>query len=236
MNADRIISSVLIIMAFAFCVQCKKASLSAPVPHSADTVTKTMLSLGDSYTFGQSVKASERFPQQTADILKQEGINIDPITFVAKTGWTTIDLLSAMQRLPGNKTYDYVTLLIGVNDEYQSLNIADYPGRFASLLKKAIACAGGRTDHVIVISIPDYSITPFVTGQDKTAVSAAIADYNTINKKIAKGSSCAYIDINEVYREGAADESLIAGDHLHPSGKEYRKWANLLAGYIATLK
>lgn len=197
---------------------------------------RTMLALGDSYTIGQSVDENLRFPAQAVALLDSEGMAIKMPDYVAKSGWTTIDLMSALQNARLDAKYDFVTLLIGVNDQYQGINISEYDNHFTQLLDKSIAYAAGQRDHVMVISIPDYSITPFVEPAGKALVSTQIEMYNKINEKITVQRGCKYIDITNIYLQGANDPSTMAGDHLHPSGKEYKKWAALIAEYIRTVK
>ncbi len=147
------------------------------------------------------------------------------------TGWTTLNLQNAInQNTLG--TYDVVSLLIGVNDQYQGLDTAGYRIRFNQLINKAISLAGDNTKKVFVLSIPDYSATPFVPAASKSAVSKEINDFNAINKQITLGYKITYIDITSLSREVVNDPSLLAGDGLHYSGKEHQKWAELLAPLI----
>ena len=190
------------------------------------------LALGDSYTIGQSVADSERFPAQTAQYLKNENIPVKDPEYIAVTGWTTLNLMSGIEYKNPAKNYDIVTLLIGVNDQYQGMNISDYATHFQQLLNTSIELAGNRKRHVFVLSIPDYSATPFVDPSKKAQVSKEIDAFNAVNKQITQQYNIAYIDITPSTRLAATDPSLIANDGLHPSGKEYKVWANLLAPVI----
>lgn len=233
--------------------QCSKADgtqsqinggmVQTPPPATIDTSgNRTFLALGDSYTIGQSVDDTLRFPMQAVSLMNKSGFNVSAPVFVARTGWSTIDLTHAIDRASLDTSYTYVTLLIGVNDEYQrlddqsgGLDLADYTKRFATLLAKAITFAGGKANHVIVVSIPDYSLTPFVSASSKASVSARIEKYNQVNETTATAAGCKFLDIGTIYSETTADGTLIASDHLHPSGKEYGKWANLLEQYLINL-
>jgi lysophospholipase L1-like esterase len=190
------------------------------------------LALGDSYTIGQNVQVNERFPAQTVQLLKTQGLNISEPNYIAVTGWTTINLLSAINQQKPAQDFNIVTLLIGVNDQYQRLDTAGYTVRFEELLNKAIHHAGNRKANVFVVSMPDYSATPFVAPSSKARVSMEIDQFNAINKRITQQYNISYTDITPSTKEAANDASLVANDGLHPSGKEYRKWANMLAPKI----
>jgi len=199
-----------------------------PTPIPTTFVYKSYLALGDSYTIGQSVDSVDRFPTQTATILKQENINIVPLQYIATTGWTTTNLSTAITSVNPRGPFDVVSLLIGVNDQYQNRNINDYGGRFLQLLQTAIQLAGNKPNHVFVLSIPDYGVTPF--GGSNSTISQQIDAYNAINKQVTQSIvGVNYIDITPASRLAATDESLIAIDGLHPSGKQYKLWADLLA-------
>ncbi len=189
----------------------------------------TYLALGDSYTIGESVMESERFPSQTVALLKNDGIEIHAPEYIAKTGWTTNDLSNAIASQNPKGPYNVVSLLIGVNDQYQGMDTAGYRIRFTSLLEKAISLAGNDTAHVFILSIPDYSVTPFAANRDTQYIRKQIDEFNTINKEITLAYNVSYTDITPSTREAKTDASLLANDGLHPSGKEYAKWAHMLA-------
>ena len=182
------------------------------------------LALGDSYTIGESVSETERWPVQLVDTLQRAGIKIDKPKIIAKTGWTTVELRTAIADAELNAPYDLVSLLIGVNDQYDGLNFDDYPDRFEYLLEKAITLAGNRPGHVFVVSIPDYSVTPFGQSKNPAKISREIAKYNTTNQSIADRLGVHYINITPGSTLAANDTSLVAGDGLHPSGNMYRQW------------
>ena len=206
-----------------------------PPPPSSDTskAPRYYLALGDSYTIGQSVLVEERFPMQTAKNLTAASVNFLTPEIIARTGWTTGNLINAISATPPKRqTYDAVSLLIGVNNQYQHLSQDQYSTEFTTLLKTAIGYAGNNPKRVFVLSIPDYSVTPFASGSNKALIASQIDSFNTINLNIALQNGVHYLNITTSSREAAADPSLVATDGLHPSGKEYKKWANLLAPMI----
>lgn len=190
------------------------------------------LALGDSYTIGQSVGEAERFPAQTIDLLKAENLLFDAPEYIAITGWTTQNLLDGIAQQNPQGPYDVVSLLIGVNDQYQHFDTSGYRSRFTECLNKAIALAGNNKNHVFVLSIPDYSVTPFAQGMNTAQISKEIDEFNAINKAITEANNIIYIDITPSTRQAKTDASLIAADGLHPSGKEYAQWAALLAPQV----
>lgn len=202
-----------------------------PVPGSS----KTYLALGDSYTIGASVDTSLRFPVQTREWLLSNAIKMNAPQIIATSGWTTLNLQSAINSQNPVGPYDVVSLLIGVNDQYRERNSNGYKERFTTLLLKSIQLAGDKTSHVFVLSIPDYSVTPFAQFSDIAAIRKEIDEFNRINKEVTLQYNCVYLDITPSTREAANDPSLIAGDGLHPSGKEYKKWAERLGPLMKTV-
>ncbi|MBI5372843.1 MAG: SGNH/GDSL hydrolase family protein [Sphingobacteriales bacterium] len=220
---------------FLLALSCKKPA-AVPVMNNPPVLTnaKTWLALGDSYTIGQSVDPADRFPAQTVSLLKQAGINIGNPAYIAATGWTSGVLLSQVEaQNPG--TYDVVSLLIGVNDEYQAHDTTGYRQRFTTLLEKSVLLAKGKKENVFVLSIPDYSVTPYAAYSDTARIREEIDWFNAINKNVTDAYQCVYLDITPSTREGRYDRSLIAADGLHPSALEYRKWAQRLAPLMQVL-
>jgi lysophospholipase L1-like esterase len=203
-------------------------SQPAPAPPSASSPSGTLrfLALGDSYTIGESVSESDRWPVQLAAALRSRGLNVGDPTIIATTGWTSADLSSAMDRASLSPPYDLVGLLIGVNNQFQGRSEDEYREQFDDLLKRSIHLAGDRTSRVIVLSIPDWGVTPFAKqmGADPAAVASAIDRFNAINRQITEHSGAAYIDITPVTRDR---RDLVADDGLHPSGQMYAKWVEL---------
>jgi len=194
------------------------------------------LALGDSYSIGESVLLEDNFPNQLVKLLNEENNQWHPARIVAKTGWTTDELQAGISEAKKNElllpTYDLVTLLIGVNDQYRERPMEEYKPRFESLLKQAIQFAGNKATRVIIISIPDWGITPFANGRDREQIAREIDAYNAINKKIALEYKVQYLNITDWTREAANDPTLLAADGLHPSGKEYKRWAEKIATLI----
>lgn len=193
------------------------------------------LALGDSYTVGESVPSQDNFPNQTVQLLKSSGYDFKPAEIVAKTGWTTDELQNKINTYSFTPPYNIVTLLIGVNNQYRGRPVDNYKSEFENLLKQAIKFASGKADHVIVVSIPDWGATPFADGRDKEQIANEIDEYNAANKTISELYKVHYLDITPWTREAASDPSLVAGDGLHPSAKEYKRWSEKLACKIKTV-
>ncbi|MGC4039049.1 MAG: SGNH/GDSL hydrolase family protein [Chitinophagaceae bacterium] len=191
--------------------------------------TFTYLALGDSYTIGQNVPASDNYPNQIVQLLTKSNI-YGKLKIIATTGWTTNDLKNGISKDDNLLlSYDIVTLLIGVNNQYQHKPIETYKTEFKELLDKSVQFANGNPYHVVVLSIPDWGVTPFANGRDRTLISKEIDQYNSINKDISSKAGVNYLDITPWTREAASDPSLLASDQLHPSGKEYARWAESLS-------
>lgn len=189
------------------------------------------LALGDSYTIGQSVAPDEKWPIQLSKQLQELGCSVDTTIIIAQTGWTTTNLSNAINAQELDTNFNLVSLLIGVNNQYQGKNIEDYPAAFESLLKKAIQFASGNPNNVMVLSIPDYAYTPYgETVADPSRISREIDAYNAINKEISNAYEVAYYNITPISRGGLANPSLVASDGLHPSGFQYARWVNLILG------
>ena len=183
------------------------------------------LALGDSYTVGEGVKYENSFPVQLVNDLKFDGIKIDSINIIAKTGWTTSKLIDSLSTY-NNKKYDLVTLLIGVNNQYRDLNISDYIVEFENLLLRSISYS--KNSNVFVLSIPDYGVTPFAVDMDREKISKEIDEYNRINKEISKKYNIEYFNVTDISRLAEFDSTLLTNDRLHPSKKMYKMWVNEL--------
>ena len=184
------------------------------------------LALGDSYTIGESVEEGERFPNQLAALLANEGITVEVKT-IARTGWTTDELWQGIQAETLSPPYDMVSLLIGVNNQYRGRSIEEYREGFVFLLNKAIEYAGGNIRHIIVFSIPDWGVTPFAYGRDTTKIATEIDAFNQVNLEESQKAGVHYVDITPISRLALNDKGLIASDGLHPSGSMYAQWAQL---------
>jgi lysophospholipase L1-like esterase len=190
------------------------------------------LALGDSYTIGESVPVYENFPYQTVQLLRRAGHHFNAPEIVAKTGWTTDELQDGIRQTCFQSSYDFVSLLIGVNNQYRGRSVNEYSIDCEKLLQQAIRFANKKSAHVFVMSIPDWGVTPFAKGRDIKKISSEIDAYNEANKKLADQYNCNYINITHFTREAASDLTLLAADQLHPSGKDYARWAQLLSTAI----
>ncbi|MCB2195509.1 MAG: SGNH/GDSL hydrolase family protein [Bacteroidetes bacterium] len=182
------------------------------------------LALGDSYTIGQSIPTKESFPIQLANSLKQNNISISEPQIIAKTGWTTDELSIGIDTSKVLDQYDLVTLLIGVNNQYRGRSIENYRKEFNQLLNKSIKFAGNDQNKVIVISIPDWSVTPFAKERDAATISKEIEVFNTVNLEESTKLGVQYVNITDISRKTKTDSTLLAEDGLHPSAKMYALW------------
>lgn len=206
---------------------CEKDELLAPpamaTNGTADT-TLTYLALGDSYTIGTSVRSREAWPALLALQLDWEVGTRAELKTIARNGWRTDNLSNALDGAEPGNDFDLVTLLIGVNDQYQNFSVSGYRMRFADLLDRAIGYAGGKVGRVLVVSIPDYAYTPFEAGN--ASVSRDIDAFNEAARSEAKARGVAFSSITEISRDGLADPALVADDGLHPSAKQYARWVD----------
>ena len=201
------------------------------IPHPPTAYT--YLALGDSYTIGTSVAEDYRYPIQVATQLNRQGIALQKPDFIATNGWTTQDLLNGIAlKMPPN-TYDVVSLLIGVNNQYQQRDTVGYREQFRKCLIEAVRLAAGKAGHVFVLSIPDYSVTPF--GHGSVSIALQIQQYNQINYEVTTEYGINYTNITPISQQAATNSSLIASDGLHPSGQQYALWTQLLAPKIAAI-
>jgi lysophospholipase L1-like esterase len=185
------------------------------------------LALGDSYTVGQSVQLDLSFPYQLTQLLGKDQTE-DP-SIIAATGWTTANLINAIDQSGiQNKKFEFVTLLIGVNDQYQGISTATYSNNFTKLLNTAITLANNKVNRVFVLSIPDYSVTPYAASANRDKIATEIDQFNTINKQIALSAGVNYLNITDISRKAKDEPDLIAGDGLHPSAKMYNLWVQRL--------
>lgn len=184
------------------------------------------LALGDSYSVGEAVDSSERWPERVAVMLRTRGLDLGVPQIIAQTGWTTDDLAAGIAAAAPAAPYDIVSLLIGVNNQYRGRSAEDYRAGFRSLLAHAIALAGARARRVIVVSIPDWGVTPFAEGRDRSGITAAIDRFNAIGREEADAAGARFADITPASRERS--EGWVARDGLHPSGAQYERWAGVL--------
>ncbi|WP_296618273.1 SGNH/GDSL hydrolase family protein [Marivirga sp.] len=193
---------------------------------------KSYLALGDSYTIGEAVDSNETWSKVLSDRLNQRGIPIELKKIIATTGWTTDELLEAINNDKSlkNSTFDVVSLLIGVNNQYRGYGIKQYKAEFEQLIKKAIDLAGKKTGKVFVVSIPDYGVTPFAKENNKNAdlIAKELYQYNSIAKNISDEYGVRFFDITPISLKAIWDKDFVAKDKLHPSAKMYAEWAEYL--------
>ena len=193
----------------------------------AHTGPLRFLALGDSYTIGESVRPAERWPVQLAQLLRADGTNIQDPVIIARTGWTTDELWTGMDRAEPQGPFDLVSLLIGVNNQYRGRELPEYRWQFVQLVRRAMGLAGDRPERVLVLSIPDWGVTPFAQGRDRALIGKQIDRFNAINREEALRLEVNYVDVTPSSRQAIADAALIAADGLHPSGQLYAEWAQL---------
>ncbi|MEQ1553406.1 MAG: GDSL-type esterase/lipase family protein [Ferruginibacter sp.] len=190
------------------------------------------LALGDSYTIGEGVMLSESYPYQTVQLLRKKNIKIAAPEIIAKTGWTTDELDTAISKTTFLPSYDIVTLLIGVNNQYRGRSVKEFETEFSHLLQLAIKFANNNSNHVFVLSIPDWGVTPFAATSNANDIATEIKMYNEVCKTITSQFNCYFIDITTEQILNGNKEAYLAADGLHPSGLEYINWAKKLADTI----
>ena len=196
----------------------------------SDPISQAQLSylaLGDSYTIGEGIDAAGRWPVQLAAALRTHGIDLADPRILATTGWTTDELWAAMDAAEPLGAWDFVSLLIGVNNQYRGRSVDDYVGEFHRLLRRAIALAGDRVDRVLVLSIPDWGVTPFAvaSGRDRQAIAADLDAYNAAARDLCEAHGVAFVDITGISRDRGGTAEMLADDGLHPSASQYARWA-----------
>lgn len=183
------------------------------------------LALGDSYTIGEAVGADERWPVRLTALLRARGIAVAAPQIVARTGWTTDELSAGIDAAHPRGTYELVTLLIGVNNQYRGRPASEYREHFRGLMARAVAFAGGRADHVVVLSIPDWGVTPFAAGRDRTRIATEIDEFNSLSRAETLRAGAHYVDVTAISRRADREPNLVASDGLHPSAAMYDEWA-----------
>lgn len=194
---------------------------------------RTYLALGDSYTIGEAVEAAERWPVQLIDSARKVGYPVDNPKIIATTGWTTGELKKGIENegIEGN-TYDFVSLLIGVNNQYRGQDIEIYRQEFEELLLQSIEFAGGSSERVFVVSIPDYGVTPFGKANAEK-IAEELDEYNQIAEDFCSQYKVRYFYITDISRQAKSNPELIASDNLHPSGEMYQLWVERIYPWFA---
>lgn len=186
------------------------------------------LALGDSYTIGEAVSPEEAWPACLAALLRAAGLPVAEPEIVARTGWTTDELARGIDAAQPRGPFDLVTLLIGVNNQYRGRSTTEYREEFRALLARAVVLAGAQPDRVVVLSIPDWSVTDFAAGRDRARIAREIDDFNSINREEALRGGARYVDVTAISRRAAHETGLTASDGLHPSGAMYEEWTRVV--------
>jgi len=187
------------------------------------------LALGDSYTIGESVKESERWPVQLSNTLRNK---LNKPVIIAKSGWTTDQLIDTLNKINFNKKFDFVSLLIGVNNQYRGRSVENFKEGFTILLKKSIEYANYKKERVMVVSIPDWGVTPFAKNKNRTIIGNEIDAFNKVIHDECMKNNITFFNITEISRKAVNDNSLIAEDGLHPSKKMYKQWVKIIKPYF----
>src|SRR6185503_2828020 len=235
----RFIAFVFIGLAFYGCkksggdspLMAASSAVSAPPILPGDSIT--FLALGDSYTYGLDVQQNQSFPFQLDSVLHQNGYKPATPTIIARFGWTSADLLAGMATANITQHFDLVILLIGVNDQNKGVNAETFRSNLDRLISSAVLLARGYSSRVFVISIPDWSVTPFASDLNKVEIAAQLQLFNTINQAEAGKFKVNYIDVTTLSELAANDPTLTSYDGLHPSATMYTRWVNLFYTKIA---
>ena len=193
---------------------------------TGERATATFLALGDSYTIGEGVDADERWPAQLARRLGALGIPLAEPSVVARTGWTTDELSAAMDATTFAPSYDLVTLLVGVNNQYRGRPLDNFRDEFTALLERACGLSRTGARGVVVVSIPDWGVTRFAHDRDAPAIARAIDAFNRTAHDIAASAGTAFVDVTAASREAGDAEAMLVGDGLHPSAAQYALWTD----------
>lgn len=218
--------TILLLLILIFVLSC--SSEEKLISTAANTSqNRKILALGDSYTIGQSVCQTCKFPKQLKDSLLDnlpDTYNFS-LQVIAQTGWTTTNLIAAISSEKPALDFDLVTLLIGVNNQYQNKPFTVYESEFPYLVDKAIRSAKENKSKVIVVSIPDYAFTPFGQGSNNAQnISTQIDQYNLFAKNYCDSNDIAFVNITDITRLGLQQSNLVATDGLHPSKIAYSKF------------
>ena len=185
------------------------------------------LALGDSYTIGEGVPEAGRWPVQLARALRAEGIAVSEPKIIAQTGWTTDELDAAIDSVHPLAEYDLVSLLIGVNNQYRGRSVDEYSEQFSALLERAIGFAQWKRERVLVLSIPDWGVTPFAEGRDRASIAQEIDQFNATALQACVQRGVAFVDITPASRDDGDAAEMLADDGLHPSAEMYARWTRL---------
>jgi lysophospholipase L1-like esterase len=221
---------IWILLLIKLCYSCvSDTDKEGMPPITGDKPVFSYIALGDSYTKGEDIPSEGSFPRQLEKRLISAGYTREKdVRVIAQTGWTCDNLYKSVQAAAiENNAYRLVTLLAGVNDQYQRIPIQFYPERFGLLVDEAIRISGNK-DRVVILSIPDYSVTPFAKGSNTEKIASELKQYNDINRGIAENRGIKYVDITGISLKAKDDLSYLADDKVHPSAKMYEEWVTAM--------
>ena len=228
---NKLISFFLILGLLTSCNSSSEKNESVEVEPVSEEIS--YLVLGDSYTIGESVEETGRWPVQLAEVLRKRGYEIRDPRIIAKTGWTTGDLLQAMNdQLEKNEKFDLVSVLIGVNNQYQGKSIEAYEEDLNTLFTRAIDLSKTGKENVFVVSIPDYGATPF-GAENAEEIGKEIAEFNAVLERVAREYDLDFYNITPISKAATEEPDLVANDGLHPSGEMYRLWVEEFVDEVA---
>lgn len=227
----------LVLVCVLCCAGCSDDSgpVEAGTPPPKRAVAVSVLALGDSYTSGESVPLNKSWPYQLADSLLEDSVRVSSLKVVAHTGWTSADLIVALNKTALTPPYDLVTLQIGVNNQFGGVPFEVFQDEFPELVSRATTLAGDREDHVVVLTIPDYSVTPFGQRLDPDVIRSEIASYNAFITAALDSTKVNLINVTDISVQAAEDSSLTSRDGLHPSGAQYALWIGVIRPVVAAL-
>lgn len=208
-------------------------AVSSATPLTSPAIS--YLALGDSYTIGEGETAAHRWPVQLATLARQQGLNLGEPTIIARTGWTTAELQEAIAVAHDTHTYGLVSLLIGVNNQYRGQSVALYRTEFRALLATAIAFAGGQPRHVLVLSIPDWGVTPFAHDRNQAQIAQEIDQFNAVAHEECQHADVAFVNVTPLTRAAAGQPNQFTADGLHYTGLHMRQWAALALPVVQSL-
>lgn len=223
---------IIICLSALLILGCQSTTQKTAIEAIEPLKPSTYLALGDSYTIGEGVVESMRWPNQLREKLNQNGILLQSPLIVAQTGWTTNELLAGIENSNINRNYDYVSLLIGVNNQYRGRSLENFRTEFITLLEKSIALSKKGENGVFVLSIPDWGVTPFASSRNGEQIASEIDAFNAVIQHECASRSVAFFDITPISRQAEQNPSLLANDGLHPSGSMYAQWVELIVPFF----
>lgn len=226
--------SIIVIFGLVFLMMSCTSSTEALDPEENNPNGLSYLALGDSYTIGESVTEEMRWPVQLVNQLRSKGVAINSPRIIAKTGWTTDNLLNAMDANLENEKYDLVSVLIGVNNQYQNKSILDFEEDLNLIFSEAIMLSAKGNAGVFVVSIPDYGATPFGFSNSEE-IGREVEEFNAVLERLAGDYDLAFHNITPISKRAKSDKSLVANDGLHPSGKMYKLWVDLFVDEVFSM-